>query len=256
MRLTLLADLQKNIKGKFSYFQRRLENMDVVEKNNLLIINSYILSDMFNIVCCQGAAREDKITATIHEFRKKSLPFAWWVGFENEPENLKYLLENNGLKKSEEELAMAIELEPSFHFEAPKNLIIEKIDNHKKMQDFVGVITDIVPQEKEAIENFYFRSEEILFEKHTNIEFYIGKIESKPIGTCSVFFSENVAGIFDIIASPSMRGRGIGSAMTRMAMQVASKKGYKICVLTATNDAKYVYEKIGFKPLKSMCVYT
>jgi ribosomal protein S18 acetylase RimI-like enzyme len=40
---------------------------------------------------------------------------------------------------------------------------------------------------------------------------------------------------------------GIGSAMTMTAMNAALSKGYATCILTATNDAKFLYEKIGFK---------
>ncbi len=254
--VNLLNDLENNLRERFSYFQRKLNNMKVIDNESLLIVNSHEMTDMFNIVCCKGQINRNQVQEVIKLYKDQNLPFAWWVGFEGEPENLTAMLLENGLKMSEEELAMAIELKSSFTFVIPNNLEIRQVNNHKTLQDFVQVITDIVPQEKNAIENFYFSAEEIICQTSKDIEFYVGYIDSKPISTCSVVYSTNVAGIFDIIASSKMRGMGIGSAMTHTAMHAALNKDYKFCILTATDDAKYLYEKIGFQSLKLMAVYT
>jgi ribosomal protein S18 acetylase RimI-like enzyme len=252
----LIEALENNIRGKFSYFQKNLKNMEVIENDSLLVINSNEMTDMFNIVCCKGNVNENQVINVINHFREKNLPFAWWVGFNGEPNNLTKILEENELKKSEEELAMAIELSSFVDFEIPQKLIIKRVDDSQAMRDYIYVITDIVPNEKNAIENFYYKAEAIIFSDNEKAELYVGYIDSQPVSTCSVFFSENVAGIFDIIASPKMRGMGIGSAMTVAAMNAALNKGYTTCILTATNDAKFLYEKIGFKSFKSMCVYS
>lgn len=36
---------------------------------------------------------------------------------------------------------------------------------------------------------------------------------------------------------------------------INSKKGFHKCVLTATNDAKYLYQNLGFEDHKTMKVY-
>jgi ribosomal protein S18 acetylase RimI-like enzyme len=257
MKITpnLLNDFENNLRGRFSYFQKKLKAMEVVDNDSLLIVNSHTMTDMFNIVCCKGQITKSQVQDVVNIYREGNLPFAWWVGFKGEPDNLTAMLEESGLKKSEEELAMAIELSSSFSFTIPKNLEIRRVKDHQTLQDFVGVITDIVPHEQDAIKNFYLGAEEIICHNNTTIEFYVGYVDSKPTSTCSVFFTDKVAGIFDIIASPKFRGMGIGSAMTHTAMQAALNKGYKVCVLTATDDAKYLYEKISFQSVKSMCVY-
>ncbi len=252
----LIEALENNIREKFSYFQKSLSNMELIEKYSLLVINSNEATDMFNIVCCKGNVAPNQVTNAINHFREKNLPFAWWVGFEGEPNNLTDMLEKNGLKRSEEELAMAIELNSIVDFEMPKKLIIKRVDDNQTIRDYIRVITNIVPNEQNAIESFYHKAERIVFSNNAKVELYVGYIDSQPISTCSIYFSENVAGIFDIIASPKMRGIGIGSAMTVTAMNAAFNRGYGTCILTATNDAKFLYEKIGFKPLKSMCVYS
>jgi ribosomal protein S18 acetylase RimI-like enzyme len=52
-----------------------------------------------------------------------------------------------------------------------------------------------------------------------------------------------------------MRGRGLGKLMTQWGMLEAKAKGFDRCILTATNDAKYLYRKLGFVDVKTMKVY-
>ncbi len=252
----LIGALEDNLCKKFSYFQKQLRNMDVIEQDSLLIINGNEMTDMFNIICCRGNVSKDAVSDAIHYFKDKNLPFAWWVGFEGEPDNLPRLLEEKGLKRSEEELAMAIELNSSIEFDIPQTLQIRQVNDHQTLHDFVQIITDVVPQEAKAIEQFFNSNKEIILKGQSPIEFYVGYVNSQPISTCSVYFSEKVAGIFDIITSPTLRGEGIGSSMTITAMKAALNKGIEICILTATNDAKFLYKKLGFKPLKAMWVYS
>jgi ribosomal protein S18 acetylase RimI-like enzyme len=257
MKITpnLLNNLENNLRGKFSYFQKKSKTMKVIDNESLLVVNSHAMTDMFNIVCCKGPITKSQVQDVVNIYREGNLPFAWWVGFKGEPDNLTAMLEESGLKKSEEELAMAIELSSSLCFTIPENLEIRKVKDYQTLQNFVRVITEIIPHEQDAIENFYLGAEEIICRDKADIECYVGYIDSKPISTCSVFYTDKVAGIFDIIASPKFRGMGIGSAMTHTAMQAALNKGYRVCVLTATDDAKYLYEKIGFQSIKPMCVY-
>lgn len=67
--------------------------------------------------------------------------------------------------------------------------------------------------------------------------------------------TKDVGGVYDVISVPDVRGMGIGTAMTKKSMEYAQKNGKKYAVLTATDSAKYVYEKIGFHATKDMSVY-
>lgn len=116
-KIQMIQALEKNILGKFSYFQKQLDGMEVIDQGSLLIINSNEVTDMFNIVCCHGNINREQVDDVIQYFNDKELPFAWWIGFEDEPKDLTQMLKRNGLKQSEEELAMAIKLEPSINYD-------------------------------------------------------------------------------------------------------------------------------------------
>lgn len=251
----LIPNLEKNLIGKFAYFQKQLADMEVIDQESLLIINSNEVTDMFNIICCYGPVDRKQVDKAIRYFKNKRLPFAWWIGFENEPNHLTTMLEENGLKKSEEELAMSIQLEFALSYNVPANLTIKRVNDSTTIKDFVQVITQLVPHEQQPLENFFRKAKPIILSSNV-INLYVGYIDSQPVSTCSVFFTEKTAGIFDIIASPKIRGMGVGTAMTKHAMNIAYDRGYANCILTATDDAKFLYEKIGFQPLKSMGVYS
>jgi ribosomal protein S18 acetylase RimI-like enzyme len=229
--------------------------MEVIKSQSLLIVNSNENSDMFNIICCRGNVTRDDVKKSISKFKDNHLQFAWWTGFEGEPQDLTEYLVEYGLRKSEEELAMVRELASAPSLDISPAITIMRVTNSKIMQDFLSIIIEIVPHESKAITRFFQQAGPIICDAKAGIEYYVGYLGVKPISTCSVFFSEDIAGIFDIIALPESRGKGIGSAMTIAAINAAKNRGYNTCVLTATNDAKYLYEKLGFIAVKQMAVY-
>ena len=57
------------------------------------------------------------------------------------------------------------------------------------------------------------------------------------------------AWLCDLFVDSSFRGRGIGTWLTKAALQWAEKNGVKRIIL-ATKDAHEVYSRLGFQPLK------
>lgn len=220
-----------------------------------IIANSGEMTDMFNIVCGGSTLEKESIGTIIQYFKNRHLPFAWWVGFENEPTDLEEILKQQGLNNNEAELAMVSELKQSNWPQVASFLVIKKVDSTKLLGDMISVICNLVPNEAQPISKVYSMAEKLILDEKAPIKFYIGYLDGDPVSTCSIFFTDNIAGIYDIIASPQVRGKGIGSAMTLKAMQVAQEQGCTHCVLTATNDAKFLYEKLGFTALKEMWVY-
>jgi hypothetical protein len=68
----LIDVLENNICEKFSYFQKHLNNMELIEQDSLLVINSNEATDMFNIVCCKGNVSQNQVTNVINHFREKN----------------------------------------------------------------------------------------------------------------------------------------------------------------------------------------
>lgn len=249
-----LRRFDRNIIGKFSYLPSCIKSMQVSKTSNLFMVDSNLPCDMFNILCCNGSVDLSFICKYIEHFRSKKLPYAFWVGFEDEPAWLEAELQKLGLITDEMEWAMACDI--SEYQEQIDRSCVRKVCDYNGIRDLIHVMKQIFPKhEHDAIEFFYYESEKFLLSSNSKLIFFIGYEKKNPISLASVYFDEGIASIFDVIVLPEMRGRGIGKLMTQVGILEAKAKGLDRCILTATNDAKYLYHKLGFVDAKTMKVY-
>jgi len=207
-------------------------------------------------LCCNGITDISSLTKGIDYFRSKNLPYAFWIGFENEPSWLEEELQKLGLITDEMEWAMACDLNGSQEENNMNPFNIRKVCNQDGIRDLIYIMSKIFPKhEHKAIRAFYHQSSKHLFFSDSRLMFFIGYEGVNPLSLVSLYFDEGLASIFDVIVLPEVRGRGLGKFMTQRAMLEAKEKGFDMCILTATNDAKYLYQKLGFIDVKTMKVY-
>ncbi|HSX13395.1 MAG TPA: GNAT family N-acetyltransferase [Chlamydiales bacterium] len=245
-----------NVKHKFSYLPGKLPNMAVTQKNGMLIVDGGLNTDMFNIICCDGANDREVVHLAIDHFKAKKLPYAFWVGFENDPSWLEEELLSMGLTVAEIDWAMVCDLQEHPPVLSKLNLDIRQVGDQSAVRDIITVMNRILPaEEHRAIESFYLPSVPYLLDPQSLLIFFVGYYDDKPVSISSSFCDRGMVSIFDVIVSPEMRGKGFGKAMTLQPMIDAQAKGYDKVVLTATDDVRYLYEKIGFHVFKTMKVY-
>ena len=87
--------LNANIIGKLTYLPQCM-GMKVSSTKDVILVNTEIPCDMFNVACLINSDADLKSIANSFH----GLPFAWWVGFENGGEKCKQKLEEFGLKKT------------------------------------------------------------------------------------------------------------------------------------------------------------
>lgn len=247
--------LEDNMSGKFAYLPALVHDMFVRESEGVTLINSNESSDMFNIICKTQANNLPELQQAINFFNDENLPFSWWVGFKNEPMTLSEQLATLHCAKTENELGMAIVLS-----ELPEKLIyphlmIQQVDNEIQLNHFVKVLTDLIPDEKIPIENFYSRSKKHLLTEKSLLKLFVGYLNDKPVATSALFCYAGVAGIWDIVTLPDARRKGIGTDMTLHALSAGKNCGFLVGVLTASDEGQFVYRKLGFKPMQQFFVY-
>ncbi len=253
MDRNFLELFDNNIKGKFSYLASHNKHMAIRNFGNVVLIDSGLNSNMFNIIYCNEDGDQRSVKAAIEYFKFKKLPYAFWIGFNNEPSWLEKELLALGLATDETEWAMMCDLKP---MPIHSDFDIRQVEDLAEIQEVISVINQIIPVDEHlAIQSFYEQSAPVLLSKNCPLTLFVGYESGKPISLSSSFCHHEVASIFDVIVLPEMRGKGLGKAMTLRTMLNAQEKGFNKCVLTATNDAKYLYQKLGFKELKTMKVY-
>jgi GNAT superfamily N-acetyltransferase len=75
---------------------------------------------------------------------------------------------------------------------------------------------------------------------------YLGLIHGQPVAMSALFLAAGVAGIYEVLTLPHLRGQRVGGAMTRYPLQVARQLGYRIGVLEASPMGLPLYHHLGF----------
>ncbi|MCU1335049.1 MAG: acetyltransferase [Bryobacterales bacterium] len=69
---------------------------------------------------------------------------------------------------------------------------------------------------------------------------------NRPVGACSMFLSESIAGFYDVGVLEKERNKGIGSAMVAHALRFAQERGATQAVLLASGMGYEMYRRVGF----------
>lgn len=125
-----------------SWAQHRTAGMTVLDDGQLLLTDSGLPTDTFNLICrarLTTATAPVRITATLAYFQQVGRPFCWWVGPADQPATLGALLLAAGLHQAETELAMAVELAALRLVDAPAGLEIRRVRTAQELADFAQV---------------------------------------------------------------------------------------------------------------------
>ncbi len=254
----MLQQIIKNLHEKFMFLPSKISGMNVATSTHLTVINSHLATDMFNIIYINGddLPSEDELSKHINIFRKEKLPFAFWL-LENEETQISDMLLSQGLSCSEDELGMAINF-GNTNLPASKNseIIIRQATDHSIMQDWIQVFCALLPDKCQAITDFYTAANPIIQKFNKKIKCFVGHLNGLPVTTCALFYSETIAGIFDMITIPEARRRGIATDMMIHALHAAKQDGYNHVALGASEEGKHVYGKLGFEAYCKFRIYT
>lgn len=248
--------LEENMAAKFSFLPSLSPTMNVSTDGGMLVINSHLHSDIFNIIWQTTTDDLAKLLIPIDMFNAENLPFAWWTGFSKEPPALSKKLITLGLTCTEHEIGMGRSLItnlPDTKVIADLNIVAVK--SPKVMRDFISVLTKQIPNEIEPIITFYQSTQHHVFKSDNPLKLFVGYFNHKPVAMGASFERENVIGIWDIVTLPEVRGKGIASHMVLHILNQGKLLGYAIAVLSASDEGKRVYRKLGFKPLQDLFVY-
>ncbi|MDR1335171.1 MAG: GNAT family N-acetyltransferase [Holosporaceae bacterium] len=238
--------------GKFTYLPL-LMGMDVAF-GNVTVINSGVPSDMFNIVC--KIRDKNALNSAVKKFRDIKLPFACWTGFDDDYPQCKNDLKEFGFVCDEHESGMFAEIEKLSRGKKCGELQILLVDDAKKLNDFIRIYQELIPQDADPIKDFYSRASTYILNPESSLKLFVGYFDNQPAATSALFTDENTAGVWDVVTLPQFRRKGIGTDMTLQALFYAFDNfGRRIGVLTASEDGEPVYRKIGFQKLKDFYVF-
>lgn len=132
-----------------------------------------------------------------------------------------------------------------------QEITFTKISDNIELKSWFEIVNSAVFKNKKLSYKIF---ENTLTSK--NFNFYVGKIDNKIVSTALVYIKNSTAGLYFIATKKDYRGNGLGTGITKFAINDSIEKGTTDFVLHATKLGKSIYEKLGFKNINNIYVFT
>ncbi len=205
-----------------------------------------------------GADRRIEETIAFYDGR----PFLWYVGEDDAPADLTDRLNRRGVGYLTNLPGMAMDLADlasTADAPPPAELAVAPVLDVAAMDAFHAVLLQGLPDDgaggtiTAAIAASTTRTAlEMGFREPVGLATrWLGTVDGRPVTTTRLHTAAGVAGIYTVITAEHARRRGYGGAITRHVLQVARDHGFRIATLQASAMGRGVYERIGFRTLRT-----
>ncbi|MWC29804.1 GNAT family N-acetyltransferase [Paenibacillus sp. MMS18-CY102] len=225
----------------------RLPGGNVREDNRMLLVSSGVPLPFYNGVfrsCLNEGDADRQIAEVIQYFGGLQLPFYWQLGQSHCPADLDQRLLSQGFHHDETMPGMAMrlgELNPACAI--PEGFEFHAVRDEEQLKQWVHVwafgAADAIPMCEGALGTLGVGDDKPW-------QYFLGYIDNKPVATAMLFYNGEVAALHWVVTLPEYRKIGVGTAMTVTALNEARKEGFKIAILTASQEGYHIYKKVGF----------
>lgn len=237
-RAEIIGAASENFVAHVSWLQERTEGMVVRKSNDIVITDSGLECDTFNVVCRARHPRIDEALA--HCVR----PFSWWVAPGDLPADLGTLLEERGLMNDESELAMFLPLD---RLTASVSMRVERVRTREQLRAFAEINAANWSLPDENVLAFYRRASDAALRDDCPLRFYVGYVDHEPVASSELTLTGTTAGIYNVSTLRAYRRRGLGTAMTVWPLLEARREGATLGILQASEAGVSIYRRIGFE---------
>jgi GNAT superfamily N-acetyltransferase len=256
LRMTTATELAEaadaNLVTHLSWVHRRVEGMRAQEDEELVIVDSGLPCDTFNVVArarLTASTARSRVAAAVAYFQIVSRPFSWWVGPADRPADLGQILLAAGLEAAESELAMAADLEALDETaECPPGLRIERARTPEQVGHYAAInAANWDPPDPDVL-RFYEAAVPVLLAADSPLWLYVGYFGDRLVAASELTISGGVAGLYGISTRAPYRRRGFGTAMMIRPLVDARAAGYRTATLQAAPDGVRLYTRLRFTP--------
>jgi GNAT superfamily N-acetyltransferase len=184
----------------------------------------------------------DDIERAIVPYRAHRLPFQWWLTLGMEPAGLRQSLRAIGMQNAWGGAAsMSLALEgwnPQYRPAAPE-VLLSRVATPEDERDALRVICEVffvpsAPMARWTIHNPAF-------------DVYCARLNGRMVAALATLRRAEVVGVYHVATLPGARRRGIAGNLLLLALRAAQRAGCTLATLTATPEARHLYETLGFR---------
>ncbi|MET3559845.1 ribosomal protein S18 acetylase RimI-like enzyme [Bartonella japonica] len=235
--------------------------MQVIDfSNKVSSVNSTFSSDTFNIISAKNLQETipvDQEKSIIDSFNAEKLPLAWWVGPHSSHYKVDRVLLSMGLEHVETEVGMAAlgQNIDSHVSSMPDNFKIREVETFQDFRDYGNVMASVFePFDEEAV--IFYETIGRCYKKAADVEMFVDYINNNPVAICFCIKADGIGGVYDIVTNPDFQKRGVGTLMTKIAIEHLKRKKCHVIGMQASHEGIGIYKKLGFITFGEFKVYS
>jgi GNAT superfamily N-acetyltransferase len=186
----------------------------------------------------------EDIERVIAPYRQWRLPFQWWLTRGAEPEGLRQRLSELGMESWGGATMMLLPLDRLDEAAAryprpPASVTLDRVLTPEDAEAALGIICDV----------FYIPREPMRRWTSLNPAFdlWIARLGARPVAALATLRDGDTAGVYHVATLSGARRRGIAGNLLTLALRDARESGCRWATLTATPEARPLYERLGFR---------
>lgn len=249
-------NFQNNLFDYFKLFGK-CEIGEVIEEEDLTIVYTGTPTRFNRVFRSRLNERKTdrKIAYVKDYFRERDSNAIWLIQPGDRPASLERKLSDLGFGKCQDWIDMFVNLEYEYKLLAvPDKFEIITVNSMDQLDSWIETMCSGFGFEQD-ISHYKTIFSEIGEDLNKNLKLYLGLYDDMPVSTCLSFFEHSVAGLQCISTIKGQRKKGFGSIITTHAMKDAETKSCKLIFLQSEQDARKIYENIGFKKYQRTRVF-
>lgn len=197
------------------------------------------------IMCYHGpevrSARD--LEPVIAPFRQWRLPFQWWMTRGSEPDGLRHALATLGMENwgGATMMALAPDSLDAAIGRAPylNGVTLERVERVEEAEVALGIICEVFAIPREPMRRWTTLN--------PAFDMWLARLDGRPAAALATLRDGEAAGVYHVATITGARRRGLAGALLSQALRAARAHGCHWATLTATVEARSLYERLGFR---------